>query len=168
MVAMEALAANGISFPVLIAYGLLISLYLLILKLLLDLMQSLGNKHHLQKTVIDVDIHKTMTPDIDSSMQAFDVYSIAFVIAKWGIAAVAMAVIIVLLSLKVGIIATALLIMIVITLLWGVNIYLKSREKPDDLRVKVQRVFEKSGSIGTVILLAIALAVVIFIMIWIH
>lgn len=158
---METLANDTTSLPMLLAYGLLILLYLLILKLLLNFLQQMGDKHRTQKSVIDVDIHNTMTPQVESSMHTFDVYSIAIVIAKGGITATAMAAIIVLLVLKVGILATALLILIVIVFLWGLNHWLNHREKVGTIR-EIRRYVQKSGSVGSVVMLSIALVVVLF------
>jgi 4-hydroxybenzoate polyprenyltransferase len=165
---MESLADNGVSFPVLMAYGFVIFLYIIILKLLLNLLQQMGDKHRIQKSVIDVDVHRVMTPEIDSSMQAFNVYSIATVIARGGIAAVAMAAIIVLMVMKVGVLPTFLLITIVIALLWAFNHWMKSREKPESFRGEIRKYIQKSGSVGSVIMLSIALAVLLFVMIIIH
>jgi len=165
---MESLAANGISFPVLLAYGMIILLYLVILRLLLNLLQQMGDKHRTQRSVIDVDVHRTMTPQVDSSMHAFDIYSIAIVIAKGGIAMVAMAAMIVLLAIKVGILATVLIVAMVVLCLWTVNQWLRSREKVGSIGGEMRKYVQKSGSMGTVVLLSIVLVVLLFIMIWMH
>ena len=165
---MESIADNGVTFPVLIAYGFLIFLYLVILRLLLNLLQQMGDKHVLQKSVIDRDIHSTMTNRVETSMHAFDVYSVAIVIAKGGIATLAMAAIIILLVIKVGILATILLIAIVIMLLYAYNRWTKSRERAESLRGEIKKNIQKAGSMGTIVMLSIALVALLFVMLVLH
>jgi small-conductance mechanosensitive channel len=168
MTIMNTLAANGLSFPILLAYGLLILLYLLILKLLINLLQQMGDKHMLQRSVIDRDIHQTMTNRVETSMHAFDIYSVAIVIAKGGIAVLAMAAVMVLLVLKVGVLATMLLVIVVILLLYAYNQWVRSREKDKSIRGEIRKYVQKSGSIGMILLLSISLVVLLFVMILIH
>jgi hypothetical protein len=165
---MNTLATDGISFPILLAYGLLILLYLLILKLLLNLLQQMGDKHRIQKSVIDRDVHRVMTPQVDSSMQTFDPYGVAIIIAKGGITAISMAAVIILSVLKVGIVATALLVVIAVLFLWAINHWLKAREKAGSVRDEIRKYVQKSGSMGTIVLLSILLVVLLFVMIVIH
>jgi uncharacterized membrane protein YidH (DUF202 family) len=162
---MNSLAENGVTFSSLIAYGILIFLYLVILRLLLNMLQQMSDQHVLQKSVIDRDIHKTMTNRVETSMHAFDIYSVAIVIAKGGIATLAMAAIIVLLIVKVGLLATIFLIAIVILLLYGYNRWARSREKAESLRGEIRKNIQKAGSGGMILLLSIALVVLLFVMI---
>lgn len=159
------MAANGINFPTLIAYGFLILTYIVILRILLNILEQMSDKYRVRKSVIDTAIHRTVPSDLDSSMQAFNIFSVALVIAKWGIVAIAMAAIIVLMVIKVGIIATALLIAITVLLLWAMNRWLKSREKAHSAQAEVRKYIEKSGGVGTIILLSIILVVLLFLMI---
>jgi hypothetical protein len=168
MVRMGSIANSGLSFPVFIAYGFIILLYLFILRLLLNLLQRYGDKHLATRSVIDRDIHRVMTNDVETSMQAFNAYSVAIVIAKGGIAALAMAGAIVVLVLKFGLIAATLLIVIAVSILWGINHWLKSREKPESVRAEVSKNLQKAGSMGMIVMLSIALVVLIFVMIVIH
>lgn len=161
---MDSVADNGVTFSSLIAYGILIFLYLVILRLLLNVLQQMSDKHILQKSVIDRDIHRTMTSRVETSMHAFDVYSVAIVIAKGGIATLAMAAIIVLLVIKVGLLATVLLITIVILLLYGYSRWAKSREKAESLRGEIKKNLQKAGGIGTILMLSIALVALLFVM----
>lgn len=165
---MTDLAANGISFPTLIAYGFLIFTYLIILRVLLNLLEQMSDKYRVHKSVIDRAIHQTVPSDLDSSMQAFNIYSIARVIVRWGIVAIAMAAIIVLLVIKVGYVATALLIAITVILLWAMNHWLKSREKTHSAQAEIRKYIEKSGNVGTIIVLSITLVVLLFLMIMIR
>lgn len=165
---MESIARDGTGLPLLLAYGFVILLYLIILRLLLNMIQQMGDKHLTQRSVVDRDIHKMMDNRVETSMHAFDVYTVALIIAKGGIAALFMAAIIVLLSVKVGILATAMLIAIVITMLWGVNHWLKSQEKTRSIRGEIQKYVQKSGSVGSILLLSIALATLLFALIVMH
>lgn len=158
---------SPISLAVLVLYGLIISFYLIILRLLLDMLQQLG-RHHTQKSIIDVDIHRTMTSRVENSMHTFDITSVAVTIAKGGISVVAMAAIIVLLVIKVGLIATILFITIVILMAWAMNVWLRSREKPGDVRDQIRKYVLKSGSVGMVLLLSIILVALLFVMILLH
>jgi len=168
MQAMDTVANSGFSLPIFLMYGLLILLYLIILRLLLNLLQQLGDKHAYQRSVVDRDIHQTMTRRVETSMHAFNVYDLAIVIAKAGITTIAMAAIIILLTVKFGIVATILLIAITIILLYTVDRWLKSREKPGSFRADVRKYVQKAGSVGTIVMLSIALVVLLFVMIWLH
>lgn len=161
----SSIAANDINIPTLVAYGFLILTYLIILKVLLNILEQMSDKYRVRKSVIDTAIHRTIPSDLDSSMQAFNIFSVALVIAKWGIVTIAMAAIIVLMVIKVGIIATALLIAITVLLLWAMNRWLKSREKAHSAQAEVRKYIEKSGGVGTIILLSIILVVLLFLMI---
>ncbi len=158
---MESLSDSSVGLPSLFAYGLLILLYLIILKLLLNLLQRLGKERY-HKSVVDREIHATMTNRVETSMHAFDVYDIALIIAKAGIATIAMAAIIVLLVIKVGVLATALLIIITVTVLYAVSTWLKSQEKPGTMRAEVRKYIRKTGGVGTVIILSLALVLLLF------
>lgn len=103
-----------------------------------------------------------MTNRVETSMHAFDVYDIALIIAKAGIATIAMAAIIVLLVIKVGVLATALLIIITVTVLYAVSTWLKSQEKPGTMRAEVRKYIRKTGGVGTVIILSLALVLLLF------
>lgn len=164
---MHSIAKDGIGFPILLAYGLIILLYLIILRLMLNALQQLGEKHRYQKTVVDADIHRTMNDRIERSMDTFDIYSMAIVIAKGGIAAVAMAAIIILLTLKVGIIATILVITGVVLCLWTANRWLRSQEKAMNIRGEIHKYAQKFGSMGMIIVLSGILVVLLFAMVWI-
>jgi hypothetical protein len=155
---------NSIGLGVFLAYGILILLYLIILRLLLNLLQQMGDKHIAQRSVIDRDIHRTMTNHVETSMHAFDAYNIAIVIVKGGISAIAMAAIIVLLVIKFGFLATGVLIVIVVTVIYAVDHWLKSREKPGSFRAEVRKYVQKAGSVGTIIMLSILLVVLLFVM----
>lgn len=161
---MDSFSSNTPGLPILLAYGFLILIYLVILRLLLNLLQQMSNKHRIQRSVIDSDIHQTMSSNLDGSMQTFDAYPIAIVIAKGGIAAISMAAVIVLMVIKVGIVATASLVVIVVLFAWAVNHWLRSREKVGTIR-QITKVVEKSGSIATVVMLSIVLVVLLFLMI---
>lgn len=166
---MQTLSGDSVSLTVLFLYGLIILLYLIILRLLLNMLQQLNDKHHrTQKSIIDVDVHRIMTPQVESSMHAFDISTLAITIAKGGIAAIAMAAIIVLLVLKIGFFATLIIIAIVILIAWALDLWLRSREKPGGIRSEVQKYVQKSGSVGTILLLSILLVILLFIMTWLH
>lgn len=156
-------ADNSISLGVFIAYGILIFLYLVILKLLLNLLQQMGARQA-QRSVVDRSIRRAMTRKDESSMYAFDIYSISLVVAKGGIATIAMAAIIILLVLKFGLLATGVLIIMVVVALYGVDHWLRSREKPDSVRAEIRRALKGAGSMGTIILLSILLVVLLFFM----
>lgn len=168
MVAMDSLANSGVSFPIFLAYGLLILIYIFILRLLLNLLQQMGDKHSIQRSVVDRDIHQTMTHRVETSMHAFDVYGIAIVIAKGGIATITMATIIIILVIKFGLIVTAFLVSGVVLTLWAINHWLSSLQKPGSLRAEMHKFFQNAGGVGTIITLSIVLVVLIFLMIFIH
>jgi hypothetical protein len=156
-------ADSSISLGTFIAYGVLIFLYLVILKLLLNLLQQMGARQS-QRSVVDRDIRRTWNRRDESSMYAFDIYGASLVIAKGGIATIAMAAIIVLLVLKFGLLATGVLIVMVVVALYGVDHWLRSREKPDSVRAEIRRALRGAGSMGTIILLSILLVVLLFVM----
>ncbi|MDB5184119.1 MAG: hypothetical protein JWO07_800 [Candidatus Saccharibacteria bacterium] len=164
---MDSLADTAPSLPVMLAYGLVILLYLVILRLLLNFLQQLSDKHHRHQSIIDRGIRAMKSHRIDGSMQAFDPYTIAVIIAKGGIATISMAVVIVLLVTKVGPTATAALLVAVILVAWAVNHWLKSREKVGTIK-EIRTYIQKSGSIGSVVVLSIALVVLLFIMVMLH
>lgn len=165
---MQNINGDPVSASVLLAYGLLILLYLLILRLLLNLLQQMTNKHYTAKSVIDRDIHRVMNDNVETSMHAFNVYSLATLIVKAGVTTIAMAAIVVLLVVKVGIFATTLLVLICLILLWTLNQWLRRREKAGGLRQEIRKYTQRAGSAGTVVLLSIALVVLLFVMIVIH
>lgn len=168
MVPMGSIANNGFSLPIFLAYGFIILIYLVILRLLLNLLQQMSDKHISQRSVIDRDIHRVMTNDVETSMQAFNAYNIAIVIAKGGIAAIAMAGVLVVLVLKFGILTAVLLVVMAVAILWAINHWLKSREKPESLRAEIRKNVQKAGSMGSIIMLSIALVALIFVMVLIH
>ena len=65
-------------------------------------------------------------------------------------------------------IATILLITIVILMAWAMNVWLRSREKPGDVRDQIRKYVLKSGSVGMVLLLSIILVALLFAMILLH
>ena len=162
---MQTYSGESVSITVIIIYGAIILLYLLILQLLLNVLQQLSDKHRPQRSVIDVDIHRTMTPRIESSMHTFDISSVALIIAKAGISVAAMAAVIVLLVIKIGILASITLVAIVILVAWAIDVWLKSRKTSNSVRSEVRKVVQKSGNIGVMLALSILLAVLLFIMI---
>jgi hypothetical protein len=165
---METIAKEGLNLPMLLAYGSVILVYLIVLRLLLSLLQQMGDKHRTQRSVIDADIHRTMGPQIEASMQTFDVYRVAIIIAKGGITALSMAIIIFLLTVKAGIVATGLLITGVVLCLWAADHWLKSQEKAKSIRGEVRKYVQKSGSMGMIIMLSITLVVLLFVLVWMH
>jgi|GEM_PF-7096634 len=165
---MQKLEGDPVNLTLLFLYGLIILLYLFILRLLLNVLQQLNDKHHVQRSVVDVDIRRVMTPQVESSMHAFDISMIAITIAKGAIATVATAVVIILLVLKVGILATALLVAIVVLIAWAVDIWLRSRKKPAGVRAQMYKIVQRSGSFGMILMLSILLVALLFVMIWIH
>jgi hypothetical protein len=159
---------DTLSLPIFIAYGILILLYLVILKVLLNLLQQLGSKHRTQRSVIDVDIHNTMTPRVDSSMQTYDVRSIANIIARGVITAIAMAILIVLSVVKIGLLATLVLLGIVILCMWAINQLLRQISKTEVMKT-IHKYTQLGGSnTGAILLLSIALVVVLFFLVILH
>lgn len=159
---------NDLSLPVFMAYSLVILLYFVILRILLQLLQQVGNRHGVRRSIIDTNIHATMIPRVDNSMDTFDIYSMAVVIAKFGIATVAIAGVIVLLVLKLGVLAAAILVLLAILVLWALNHWLRSRERPGSIKTEIRHYIRKSGSIGSIIMLSILLVALLFVMIWLH
>lgn len=155
---------SSISLGSFIAYGFLILLYLMILKLLLNVMQRMGDRHLAQRSIIDRDIRRVMTNRVETSMQTFDVYSVALIIAKGGIATLAMAAVIVMMTLKFGPLATGALVVMVIAILYAVNRWLRSREKPGSVRAELRKQVQKFGSMGAIIMLSLTLVILLFVM----
>ncbi len=165
---MESLADNGVSLPILLAYGLLILLYLVILRLLLNFLQQLGSKHRTQRSIIDVDIHNTMTPRVDSSMQTFDVHSIANTIARGIVTVVAIAILLVLAVIKIGILATIILLAIIVLCLYAINQLLRQMSKTEIMKSVHKYTQLGGGNTGAILLLSIALVVVLFLLVVLH
>jgi hypothetical protein len=159
---------DTLSLPILIAYGILILLYLVILKVLLNLLQQLGSKHRTQRSVIDVDIHNTMTPHVDSSMQTFDVRSIANIIARGIVTVTAMAILIVLSVIKIGFLATVVLISIVILCMWAINQLLRQMSRTEIMKTVHKYTQLGGGNTGAIVLLSIGLVVVLFGLVFLH
>lgn len=97
-------------------------------------------------------------------MYAFDIYSISLVIAKGGIATIAMAAMIVLLVLKFGLLATGVLIVMVVVALYGVDHWLRTRKKSNSVRSEIRKALRGVGSMGTIIALSVLLVVLLFVM----
>jgi hypothetical protein len=149
------------SLSVILTYGLVILLYLVILRLLLNLLQGVSDKHR-QRSVIDRGIHATMSHRHEGSMQAFDSYGIAVVITKGGIATLSMAAIIVLLSVKIGVPATFLIIISVILVTWAANKWVRSHEKGTLREARV--IAQKAGSMGAVLALSVTLVILLVVL----
>jgi hypothetical protein len=159
---MDSITDTTPSLPVMLAYGLIILLYLVILRLLLNFFQQMSDKHA-QRSIIDRSIHAMRTHRVDSSMQAFDPYSIAIAITKGGIATLATAVVIVLLIEKLGFEATVTVLIMVIIVAWTANRWLRSREKVGIVR-EARKYLQRGGSVGSVIALSVLLAFVLFVL----
>ncbi len=164
---MDPLSNNTSNLWVFMGYGVLIFLYLVILRLLLNFIQQLGHKYRTQKSVVDVDIHRTMTPKIDDSMTAFDPYSIAMAVVKGALAVGGIALVLAILVIKLGVIATGLILVIVILLLWAVSHWLHQKED-SSFRHQVSRFVKTGGNAISVTLLLIALALVTIALVAIH
>lgn len=164
----ETATGNMPSMGIFLAYGLLILLYLFILRLLLNLIQRMGDKGAIGKSIIDRDIHQTMTNEVETSMHAFNAYNIAIIIVKFAVAAIAMGAIEVIMVMKFGVLAAALLTVLVVLIAWAFNHWLKSKEEAHNIIGETRKFIANAGSAGTVVLLTIALVVVIFVMIFIQ
>jgi hypothetical protein len=165
---MNTVVQGGLSLPIFVAYGTLILLYLIILRLMLNFIQGMGDKHSYQRSVVDRDIHAAKGEEAEASMRTFDSYKLAVVIAKAGAMVIAMAAVIVLLAVKFGILATALLIAIAVTALYAIDHWLKSREKPESFRSEVRKYVQGVGNTGTILILSIILVVLLFVMLWLY
>jgi hypothetical protein len=166
---MESLSGSTTTsnFWVFVGYGILIFLYLVILRLLLNFIQQLGQKYRTQKSVVDVDIHRTMTPKIEDSMIAFDPYSIAMTVVKGAMAIIGMAIAIIILVLKLGVVATGLILVTAVLLLWAVNHWLRQRDS-SSFRHRVNHFIKTGGNAVSVTVLVIALAGVAIVLVALH
>ncbi|MDB5176899.1 MAG: hypothetical protein JWN75_567 [Candidatus Saccharibacteria bacterium] len=153
---------STISFPALIAYGLLILIYLLILKLLLASLQQLGKKQQPYRSVVDADIRRTVPTDVDSTMQSYDIRSVANIIARGLVTVVAIAIMIILSTIKIGLLVTLVVVGIVIVLLWAINRLLRQISKTEVTATIRKYTQLGGGNTGSILLLSIALVVVLF------
>lgn len=160
---MQALGGDSISFPVMMLYGILILLYLTILRLMLDMLQQMGKKHVVQKFVVDADIQRARTGDADRNMHEFDSYGLAITIAKTGLLVLGTAALMVMSVIKLGFIATVFLIAIAILVIWLVSSIIKMIQHTKIIQ-SVRKAISRSGNTGSVLMLSIALVVVLFIM----
>lgn len=165
---MDPITDTGLSLPIFLTYGLVILLYLIILRKLLDVLQRRGDGVAYQRSVVDRDIQRTMTGTEESSMHAFNVRNLATTIAKALVSVVAMGVMIILSVVKFGPFATVLMIVMCVSVLYAYNRWQKSREKPSSVRAEIRKGIDKAGNTGMIIMLSIVLVALLFVMIVIH
>lgn len=162
---MDPLTSNGISVPMLFAYGILIMIYLMILKLLLTSLQQLGKKDQSYRSVVDADIRRTVPAEVDSMMQTNNVRTFANTVARGFVTVIAMAAVIVLLVVKVGILATLFLLIMVIVTLWAFNRLLRQISKTE-MKAAIRRYVQLgAGNTSSILLLSIGLVVVLFLLV---
>lgn len=165
---MDPVTDAGMSLPIFLTYGLVILLYLIILRKLLDVLQRKGEHNAYQRSIVDRDIQMTMTGNEESSMHAFNVRNLATIIAKGLVSVIAMGAMIILSAVKFGVLSTVLMIIMCVGLLYAYNKWQNSREKPGSVRAEIRKGLDKVGNTGMIIMLSIILVALLFVMIIIH
>lgn len=164
---MESLGLSDNQYWFFIGYCILIFIYLVILRLLLNFLQQLTQKNRTQRSIVDVDIHEAMNPRMDDSMRAFDPYPLAIVVVRATMAVIGMAIVLLVSYVKIGLLGTAGLVIAAILLSWAYSRWINQHNKTE-LSRSVQHFVQTGGSYVSVILLFIALGLVTVALVAIH
>lgn len=162
---MQTINDNNVSLQLLIAYGIFVVIYLVLLRFLIYVFQHMWDTGAQNRSVIDRDIHQTMRNNINTSMQALDTYGLAKIILRAGIAILAMVAIILILHSRFGLIITALLIGVAVLILWTFNYWSKNSRKTQSVRNEIRKYVSNIGGVGILIGLSVCLALLLFIMV---
>ncbi len=159
---MNELRDSGVDWAVIVGYAVLILLYFVILRLLLNCIEQLTKKHHTQKFAVDSDIHQENAETrIDDSMVGMDIYGRTIAFLRIVIAALAVLGVVIILAVKLNIILAVTISIVAGIVTWRLIHWKKRSEHKYDI---IEFVFDKlvsiGGNVGTAIFLVVALIVV--------
>jgi hypothetical protein len=155
---------TDLSISIFIGYGIVVLLYFFVLNLLLTAIRRMGERHVNNRSVIDRDIHKTMTDRIDTSMHSFDSYNLAIIVLKALLITLSMAVIIVIIYLRLGPLLAALMILGVVAILWAMNYLIKHNTRSKSIQTAIKQYSDRTGNAGAIAILSVCLVFLLFIM----
>lgn len=152
---------KDLSIGIFIVYGAVILLYFFVLNLLIAVIRRMG-EHHVNRSVIDRDIHRTMTDRIDTSMHSFDSYNLAIIVLKGLMITLSMAVIFIIMYLKLGLPLTILMTLAVVAILWAINYLKKHSTRSKSIQSEIRQYSDKMSSTGAIIMLSVCLVFLLF------
>lgn len=163
---MNKLTDDSINWPTIVAYALLIVLYFIILRLLLNCIQQLTKKHRDQRSVIDADIHQeSLETRVDDSMVGMDIYGRTIAFLRLVLITVAILGVALILAIKLNIILAVSICMLAGLITWRLLRWKKNVEtgaRYDIISFVLEKFVAIGGNIGTVIFLMVALVITAF------